>query len=203
MAVEYRFKPGERLNETDLSKELGVSRTPLREALNRLVAEGYLAFQPGQGFFCRGLSPSEVFDLYDVRVAIEAAAARLSCARATPDEIEPIRAFIAAFESQMESSVIDELVAFDEEFHMRLAALSQNAELRRILSNINGRIRFVRCIYMENRKIKNAEHLAILDLIEAGDADAADRLVRKHIERRREEITGAVREGLFRLYSNE
>ena len=203
MAVEYRFKPGERLNESDLSKDLGVSRTPLREALNRLVAEGYLAFRPGQGFFCRGLSPSEVFDLYDARVAIEAAAARLSCTRATPEEIEPIRAFIAAFESDLETCIIDELVAFDEAFHMRLAALSQNAELQRILSNINGRIRFVRCIYMENRKIKNAEHLAILDLIESGDAAAADQLVRKHIERRREEINAAVREGLFRLYSDE
>ena len=203
MAVEYRFKPGERLNETDLSKELGVSRTPLREALNRLVAEGYLAFQPGQGFFCRALSPTEVFDLYDARVAIEAGAARLSCARAAPADIEPIRAFVAAFESRMEKCAIDELVAFDEEFHMRLVALSQNAELPRILSNINGRIRFVRCIYMENRKIKNAEHLAILDMIGAGDADGVDQLVRKHIKRRREEINGAVREGLFRLYSNE
>jgi DNA-binding GntR family transcriptional regulator len=203
MAVEYRFKPGERLNEGDLSKELGVSRTPLREALNRLVAEGYLAFRPGQGFFCRGLSPSDVSDLYDARVAIETAAARLSCARAAPEEIETIRAFIASFQSRLDSSVIDERVAFDEAFHMRLAALSHNAELQRILSNINGRIRFVRCIYMENRKIKNAEHLAILDLIESGDADAADRLVRKHIERRREEINAAVREGLFRLYSDE
>ena len=63
--------------------------------------------------------------------------------------------------------------------------------------------RFARCIYMENRDIKNDEHLAILDLIESGDADAADRLVRKHIARRREEINAAVREGLFRLNSDE
>ena len=203
MAVEYRFKPGERLNESDLSKDLGVSRTPLREALNRLVAEGYLAFRPGQGFFCRGLSPSEVFDLYDARVAIEAAAARLSCARATPEEIEPIRAFIEASEPHLRHRAIDELVTFDETFHMRLATLSQNAEMQRILSNINGRIRFVRCIYMENRDINNDEHLAILDMIEAGEADAVEQLVRKHIERRREEINAAVREGLFRLYSDE
>lgn len=203
MAVEYRFKPGERLNEGDLSRELGVSRTPLREALNRLVAEGYLAFRPGQGFFCRGLSPSELFDLYDARVAIEAAAARLSCSRATPGEIAPIRAFIRESEPHLKHHVIDELVTFDETFHMRLAALSQNAELQRILANINGRIRFVRCIYMENRDIKNDEHMAILDLVEAGDADAAGQLVRKHIGRRREEIDGAVREGLFRIYSDE
>lgn len=203
MAVEYRFKPGERLNESDLSKELGVSRTPLREALNRLVAEGYLAFRPGQGFFCRGLSPTEVFDLYDTRVAIEAAAARLSCDRATPEEIELIRAFIKTAEPHLKHHVIDELVTFDEKFHTRLAALSQNAELQRILANINGRIRFVRCIYMENRDIKNDEHLAILNLIEVGAADAADQLVRKHIGRRREEINGAVREGLFRIYSDE
>ncbi len=203
MAVDYRFKPGERLNEGGLAKDLGVSRTPLREALNRLVAEGYLAFRPGQGFFCRSLSPTEVFDLYDARVAIETAAARLSCTRAAPAEIEPVRAFVRASEPQLESRMIDERVSFDETFHMRLAALSHNVELQRILSNINGRIRFVRCIHMEDRDIRNDEHLAILDLIESGDADAADQLVRKHIERRREEINAAVREGLFRLYSDE
>ncbi len=61
----------------------------------------------------------------------------------------------------------------------------------------------MRCIYMENRDIKNDEHLAILDLIEVGDVEAVEQLVRKHIERRRKEINAAVREGLFRLYSDE
>ena len=80
MSIGFELKPDERINESELAEALGTSRTPLREALNRLVAEGYLAFRPGHGFFCRGLSPSEVFDLYDARVAIEAAADYLTSA---------------------------------------------------------------------------------------------------------------------------
>ena len=61
MAIGYHLKPGERLNEGELAKQLGVSRTPLREALNRLAMEGFLRFSPGKGFFCRELDPKGVF----------------------------------------------------------------------------------------------------------------------------------------------
>jgi DNA-binding GntR family transcriptional regulator len=73
MAVSYQFKPGERLNEGELAKRLGVSRTPLREALNRLNTEGFLRFTPGRGFFCRELDAHEIFDLYELRKSIEIA----------------------------------------------------------------------------------------------------------------------------------
>ncbi len=71
MAINFEFKPGERLNETALTKTLDVSRTPLREALNRLVAQGFLTFELGKGFFCRALSPEKVFELYQLRCALE------------------------------------------------------------------------------------------------------------------------------------
>ncbi|WP_369721563.1 GntR family transcriptional regulator [Bradyrhizobium sp. LLZ17] len=81
MAVSYEFKPGERLNEGELAKRLGVSRTPLREALNRLNTEGFLRFTPGKGFFCRELDAHEIFDLYELRKSIEVASIRLAIKR--------------------------------------------------------------------------------------------------------------------------
>ena len=63
MAVDFRLKPGERINEVALARALGASRTPLREALNRLVSEGFLTFEPGRGFFCRKLMVKDVYEL--------------------------------------------------------------------------------------------------------------------------------------------
>src|ERR1700752_1900901 len=77
MAVSYEFKPGERLTEGELARHLGLSRTPLREALNRLNTEGFLRFTPGKGFFCRELDAHEIFDLYELRKSIEVASVRL------------------------------------------------------------------------------------------------------------------------------
>ena len=84
MAVSYEFKPGERLNEGELAKRLGVSRTPLREALNRLNTEGFLRFTPGKGFFCRELDAHEIFDLYELRKSIEKMLDQLKPAKSRP-----------------------------------------------------------------------------------------------------------------------
>ena len=75
-AVNFEFRPGERINEGAIARELDASRTPLREALNRLVAERLIAFRPGQGFFCRALDSRTIFELYEMRAVIEVAAVR-------------------------------------------------------------------------------------------------------------------------------
>ena len=85
------LRPGDRLNEVALSKDLGVSRTPLREALNRLVAERLFAFRPGQGFFCRPLDAQSVFDLFELRQIIETAAARAACSKASDKDLQNLR----------------------------------------------------------------------------------------------------------------
>src|SRR5690606_8809543 len=71
MAITYRFRPGERINEVDLARQLNVSRTPLREALNRLATEGFLTTAPNRGFFGRPLDTKAVFDLYEFRRCLE------------------------------------------------------------------------------------------------------------------------------------
>ncbi|WP_274423228.1 GntR family transcriptional regulator [Chelativorans sp. YIM 93263] len=209
MAASYEFKPDSRLNESELAKRLDTSRTPLREALNRLVAEGFLTFRSGKGFFCRSLKPAEIMDLYEARAAIECEAASLAALRADPKDI-------AALEEFLESSKPDykpgtspvELVRLDEEFHTRVTALSGNSEMVRMLGNMNGRIHFVRLIDLKTLCEKNGPdvvttepHKRILDAVKQRDSEAARAEMAKHIERRLESITENVRNAFAELYT--
>ena len=201
MAADFRFMPDERINEGHLAKSLDASRTPLREALNRLVAEGYLTFRLGQGFFCRSLTPEEIIDLYEARVAVETTTARLAATRAKREDIRDLHDFLIHTGPDDGGRSAAELVALDEEFHMRIAAMAGNSELSRILDNLNGRIRFVRWIDMDARRpTTQAEHATILQSIRDRDGDRAAEVMASHISRRREEIVEAVREGFARLY---
>ena len=83
MAIDFSFKPGQRINESVLATELSASRTPPREALNRLTAEVYLSYSAGAGFYCRALSPECIVELYELRVAIECEALHCAVERAS------------------------------------------------------------------------------------------------------------------------
>ncbi|MCV6576322.1 MAG: GntR family transcriptional regulator [Cohaesibacter sp.] len=202
MAVNFEFMPGERINESALSKELGASRTPLREALNRLVAEGFLYFENGRGFFCRTLSPDKVQSLYEVRVAIESEAVRLAVTRASNEDIDDLEAFLEqSLPVYGKKDAAKDIVVLDEEFHLRLAMLSGNEELERMLANINARIHYVRCIDMVGRETKSSsDHRAIVNALRERDAEQAVAKLRKHITKRSEETTKAVRTAFSQLY---
>jgi DNA-binding GntR family transcriptional regulator len=79
LLVEFGLKPEERINEVQLARNLGVSRTPVREALNRLASEGFVSLTPNRGFFVRSLSTEGLIDLYELRSVIECAAFRFMC----------------------------------------------------------------------------------------------------------------------------
>ena len=211
MAVNFEFKPEERLNESALSAKFGASRTPLREALNRLVAEGLLTFKNGRGFFCRALNPTRVMELYEARSAIETEIVIRAIERASDAEILTVVAYINETEHTYDTtSDLSILLEMDEEFHVRLAELSNNAELLRILHNINDRIRYVRLInlkilYADNQTVfdegaKLSAHRKIIEAIAQRDTDAAVAALRNHIERRRDETTEAVRIAYSELY---
>lgn len=202
MAVSYEFKPGERLNEGDIAKRLGVSRTPLREALNRLNTEGFLRFTPGKGFFCRELDAHEIFDLYELRKSIEVASVRLAIARARDEDIDALLAFLDATGPDPGERSTVEQVELDETFHERLMAMSNNAEMLRVLRNVNARIRFVRWIDMDrlNRPTTQAEHRAVLVGLKARDEATCAALLEKHIDRRLDQITSAIKEGYAQIY---
>lgn len=204
MAVAFELKPDERVNESALAEKLGASRTPLREALNRLVAEGLLTFQPRRGFFCRPLRPKDIFDLYEARLTVEQATVRLACARAEEADLKAVRADLEQVRPSGAAHKTEALVTSDEAFHLRLAEMAGNAELTRMLASIQERIRFVRWIDMDRRRETTfGEHLAIVDAIESRDAATAARLIEAHVGRRAEQITAVVREGYSRIYIPE
>ena len=197
LAANFEFKPDARLNESALATQLGASRTPLREALNRLVAEGFLTFQSGRGFFCRSLSPSLVMDLYGARVAVECEAVRLVCRNASDSEIEALAGL------QQHGKSVEALRDLDEAFHLRIAELSGNGELLRMLENLNDRSRYIRMVYLRGRFPENGgalDHSAVIAALRARNEDAASSAMRAHIERRREDAAQAVRMAYSELY---
>ena len=200
-AISFSFKPGERINEVDLAKKLGASRTPLREALNRLTAEGLLTFERGRGFFCRDLKPREIFELYQLRLTLEVASARLACELATDEELDEVKVFLAETGTDRDALSSEKLVEFDEIFHEYIVSFTRNSEMTRVLKNVNERIKFFRWIDMDNRRNETQhEHRNILQAICARDADTAGELMQQHITRRQDQITAAVKEGYARIY---
>ena len=201
MAVTFGLKPNERINEGTLARQLGASRTPLREALNRLAAEGLLTVEVGRGFFCRPLDAGEIRELYELRVVIEEAVVRRVCTAAATPDVQAVLAFVLETGTDDVRHGLDECTAIDEAFHERLAVLAGNGEMLRVLRNLNHRIRFIRWIEMGSRRPHvQGEHQAILEAILAGDENEAVARLRAHITKRQDQITAAVREGYARIY---
>lgn len=204
MAMNYRFQPGQRLNEGELARELDVSRTPLREAMHRLVSEGLLVLVSGRGFHARPLDVKEVFDLYEARLAIEAGIVTLACDRATSEWCDEMDAYLDASADAHEDAPLEHLLELDERFHERVAEVTGNRELLRMLRNVNARIHFFRWIDMQGRRdATQAEHRSLVAAIRAGGVDDAVSITRTHITRRLDQIVEGIREGYARLYMGE
>jgi len=163
LAISFALRPGERVNEVALAKQLLVSRTPLREALNRLTSDGFLTFSPKYGFYRRPLDVKEILDLYELRQQIEVAGVQFAVTRATPEALDELTTYLKGSNADLPGRTIDDLVALDEGFHERLIRLTGNAEMLRVLQNVNSRVRFLRWIDMDGRRQgTQAEHFAVL-----------------------------------------
>ena len=201
MAISYQLKPGARVNEVKLADLLGGSRTPLREALNRLVAEGFLTFRRRQGFYCREFQPRDIHELYQFRSVIECAAARLACEHASEEEFDRSSKFLDETGLGHSEKQVEKLVLLDEHFHESIMSMTRNAEMIRVLKNVNARIKFFRWIDMESRRDSTQiEHRQVLDAIRQRDPDLAAERIGAHIVRRMDQITTACKEGYSRIY---
>lgn len=168
--------PGSRLTERGLESELGASRTPLRAALMRLEAEGLVA-RDGRGWQVSPIDLGEIANLSELRDAVETAAARLSCARASDAEIAAVVAQLDGFDH---SGPTDDAVRAGTDFHVRLAALSGNHFFADAVDSAMTRLARSRWLVARSDEAWQ-EHREILRLIAARDADAAAALIHEHI----------------------
>lgn len=201
MAISYEMKPGERLNELVLAEKLGVSRTPIREALKRLANDGLL-MESTRGYVRTPLDIQEMLNLYEARVAVERECFRLAIERASEVEIKELAQYLETSRTVPADTAVEKLVEFDEGFHLRIAAMSKNTELKRMLISLNERIRFIRWIDMENvgRDSTQKEHSEIVSALLARDLERGLSCLSSHISLRREQIVDKITKGLARIY---
>lgn len=207
LLFSYAIKPGEKVAEADIAVRFGISRTPVREALNRLVMEELLEFVPEQGFYRPAINEQEIFDLYELRVILEAEALRLSTHRASDEEIEQL---ISEWEGRVsERTRMDgtmtraQLIEEDETLHERVAALSHNMQIVSALRRVNARIHFIRWAPTSDdvEHSKGYEnHLQFLRVLRLRDETRSVAALRGIIERRREDLLNILKEGVAQLY---
>lgn len=186
MMVRGQLAPDSRLYQERLAEELGVSRTPVREALLRMEQEGILYSKPGGGMRIKAMSPRDVSELYETRVALEPFAAGLSCERATPKDVERIWALQRRHESRYPKDVG---VAFrtNLELHTGLVQSCGNGLLLRFLESVWHRDTAFRIFAFYPRDVSSvhrmvAEHGRIVKAFALGDRDRVERLLRSHIQ---------------------
>lgn len=172
-----------RLDERQLSETLGVSRTPIREAMTVLEQEGFVRSVPRRGIFVVRKTKREILDLIVVWAALEAMAARLAATHASDSEIAGLRRLFHEFEAQPLASHMNEYSEANIAFHQAVIRMGGCRLIVDMTENLFLHMRAIRAISVrqENRhEISMREHMAIIDALETRDPDLAERLVREH-----------------------
>ena len=172
-----------RLDERQLSTDLGVSRTPIREALTVLEQEGFVRSVPRRGIFVVRKSKREIIDMIIVWAALESMAARLAAAQASERDLNSLRDMFHDFEDEAPSEHMNEYSNANIRFHQTIIGLSGCAMIGEMTENLFIHIRGIRAVSVrqENRSERSLqEHRAIIAALVARDADLAERLVREH-----------------------
>ena len=179
----YNSRAELRLEERQLSQDLGVSRTPIREAINRLEQEGLVRSVPRKGVFVVRKTKAEILEMIVVWAALEGMAARLITLHASDAEIATLRAMSATFESDQISARIDEYSETNIRFHQAIIGLSRCDLLAQIAENLFIHMRAIRVktISEDNRANRSIiDHMNIIHALERRDTELAERLVRQH-----------------------
>ncbi len=191
-----RFAPGERLMETQLAEELGVSRTPVREAIRKLELEGLVVMVPRRGAYVASMSVRDISETFEIRSALEGLAAKLAVDKITADELEAMEVTVLRMSKSIDNKDLTELVEIDEEFHDILVKASRNQRLTQMISLLREQIkRFRRASLstLERQSLILGEHRQILEAIAERATDKAQRLVEEHISNAEDSLLNVVR----------
>jgi DNA-binding GntR family transcriptional regulator len=184
--IRGNMSPGEWLVESHIADTLGISRTPVREAIHKLEREGLIERQPRGGFTVLGLTRDDIEETFGIRAVLEGYAARLAALKHQEKELVPLKRKIEEFEKCLEKKQTDNLTRINTEFHELLYALSKSPKLVHMINGLTDQIyRFRQIILKETKmaKISNDDHKQMLDFIRKRDADGVEALVRDHIAR--------------------
>lgn len=191
--TEGELEPGRILKEVELSRDLGVSRTPVREALYQLAGEGFLVRLPSGRVEVARISPEEAGRLVDVREALEALVARQLAGAVHSGELSGVELDrVDALLHEMEAAAggpSQDLIRLGYKFHLTLAELTRNKTLLRFLEQVVGslgRYRYILWDHPARRSDNVTTHRVILERIRAGDVEGAEEVVRRHIRSARE-----------------
>jgi DNA-binding GntR family transcriptional regulator len=182
VANELTF--GSKLTEDSLAKELGVSRTPIREAFNRLAQEGLVTVSPGRGAFVATLSVDDMVQLLEIREVLEGMAARLATSRITKASLEKLRRQMEVEIRKSAGHAYTGYLDVDRQFHESVISAGGNRHLCQLMKSLRDRIQMLRyrSVILPGRARKSfQEHLQIIDALAARDPDLAEERIRTHI----------------------
>ncbi|MCA2184280.1 GntR family transcriptional regulator [Nonomuraea cavernae] len=183
LIVSSQLKPGQHLVESELAQLLGVSRQPVREALQQLSGEGWVDLHPGQGAFVHVPTVEEADQLLAVRALLETESARLAAQHASEEGVRRLRELCSRGIQAVESDDTDAAVAINSDLHALVTALSGNKVLAELAAQVARRVRWYHTPVARQRGMTSwREHAALIDAIEAGDERRAAEIMREHTE---------------------
>lgn len=177
--------PGERLMEIQLAEELGVSRTPVREAIRKLELESFVVMLPRRGTYVANLSLKDINEVFEIRAALDGLAAGLAAERITEEELEQMERLMVEIADHIEQHNNQKIVEVDEAFHDILYRASRNERLVGIIYNLREqftRFRSVSINYPGRLQNTLEEHRQLVEAIAQRNAETAQQKAREHIE---------------------
>lgn len=194
MLVEGDIPPGHRVPERDLCQTLGISRTPLREALKALAAEGLVVLLPNRGARAAKLTRESIQDLFEVCEGLEALAGELACQRIAETQVIEIAALHEAMISHYQSAQLDQYYRCNRQIHEAVVRAADNAVLSSLYESVAARIRRARFrtpMTPERWSLAVQEHEGILNALRRRDGRGLSHILRTHLRHKREEVERA------------
>ncbi len=187
LIISGSLAPGQHLVESELAETLGVSRQPVREALQLLNSDGWVDLRPGYGAFVHAPTDQEVDQLLAVRGVLEGESARLAAQLADTDGIARLHELCDEGEEAIAADDIDRMVAANAELHRYVTQLSDNKVLLDFISQVDRRVRWYYTPIARQRGMDSwREHRRLIDAVERGDTELAAQVMREHTDRTRQ-----------------
>ncbi len=196
--LDGRLKPGERVMEIQLAEKLGVSRTPVREAIRKLELEGLLIMEPRKGAYVADVSLKDVIDVLEIRASLEGLAASLAATRASEEEIEILKEKSAQFKECIEKNDVQGMISKDTEFHEVILHAAKNKKLTTIIESLREQVQRFRVTYFTEYNMTAylaSEHQNVIDAIESREPEKANEYAQNHIENIEKFIVSRVKDG--------